>query len=182
MSGGGCEKCTWPLSDHGAETGRCHGHAKVRDEEGQPTGELRPCGRWPTPGATVCRAHGSASPQSKASQQRVLTRRAAIAELEQQGRVVDGDDPDRSLLERVREHATSVAYMGRTAAQRTSGVSKKSRMFAMMYEDECRELERWARICTDSGIAEDRVRAAASIDTLNDMPSPLAHIIDRFSA
>lgn len=102
---GACEKCPQPLSEHGEFTGRCRGHARVRDEAGKATGELRPCGNRPIDGTTVCRSHG-VNKQTKAAADRVVARDKAVRELKLGGRVVI--DPSEAMLEAVYEAQANV--------------------------------------------------------------------------
>jgi hypothetical protein len=103
---GRCEKCQFLLSEHGASTGKCHGHAKVRDEAGKWVGTWRPCRNAPIDGATVCGAHGGKAGQVRRAAAQTVALDRAVRRLKLGGRVVV--DPAEAMLEQVYEAQANV--------------------------------------------------------------------------
>lgn len=102
---GECPKCPHPMSEHGETTGKCRGHARVRDDDGKATGELRPCKLPPVDGATVCAVHGL-NKQGRAAAARNVAMDKAVRQLKLGGRVVI--DPAEAMLEAVYEAQANV--------------------------------------------------------------------------
>lgn len=67
------------------------------------------CGRWPVPGATVCRAHGGASPQVKAAAARRRAEEEAARAVALFGAPKDVE-PSQALLDLVHWTAGEVEY------------------------------------------------------------------------
>lgn len=105
-----CEKCG---QEHRFRTGiaGCTSHKHHLREDG--TTVLVPCGKAPTPGATICKSHGSAAPHVAAAAARRVEEQKAQAKAARQlarfGQPIDVN-PAEALLDLVRWTAGEVAY------------------------------------------------------------------------
>lgn len=115
-----CKKC-----------GQVHEKVAREGDDPKPTctahvrrdGEQRPCGNYPVHGATVCRFHGGAAPQTKAkaaereaaaAMDRVL--RFAIGEVDPKW---EGMSPDEQLLMEVNRSAQAVEWLAAQVGELT---------------------------------------------------------------
>lgn len=102
----------------GVEVGRCERCGVLHDPERcrAHARSGKQCRHHPTPGATVCRFHGSLAPQVAQAARRRVAMGEAMEEIRRLGRPIDVD-PAEAMLDMVRESAGNLVVLRRLVEQ-----------------------------------------------------------------